>query len=176
MKYLLLCLISVCVLFTADVKAQSVSINAGSSPYSQVPAAQGVGIGSIVEIRIAALTALAGMYRATHGVQTLPAGTTFKVTWQDGSSEYATVISLFSSVGVTPIAGTQVAAGGTGGDSSGGYWEFVPVGQEPVYQTGVTCVDGYCESQLVLVGWQTVWGWKYSSYGQGPGRDYREEQ
>ena len=58
------------------------------------------------------LSQVAAVYRASSGApfSTLPPGSTFKVVWPDGSSEYVMVVSASSGSGVHPIAGTQSKA------------------------------------------------------------------
>ena len=98
------------------------TMNAASKPYSSLPAVQDVTINSEGEIRNAALTAIAASYRLTHGINTLPVGAQFQVTYSDGSSECAMVDSTTSSLGAVPEPGTQTppSNGGSGGAAGGG--------------------------------------------------------
>ncbi|MBD3680308.1 hypothetical protein H3005_00355 [Stenotrophomonas sp. Br8] len=104
---------------TFAVAAATVTINAAAYPYNQVPAAQSLSAFEMAELRIAGLTGLAGMYRITHGLGSLPIGSKIKVTWGDGSVEEGAVVCLAGSVCVKPVPGTQKAASGGGG--GGGY-------------------------------------------------------
>ncbi|HID8537003.1 MULTISPECIES: hypothetical protein [Stenotrophomonas] len=96
--------------------AATVSINASSYPYNQVVAAQEMSAYEMAELRIAGLVGLAGMYRVTHGIASLPVGSRIKVTWGDGSVEEATVTCLGGSPCILPIPGTQKPSSGGGGD------------------------------------------------------------
>ncbi|WP_230116485.1 hypothetical protein, partial [Stenotrophomonas lactitubi] len=100
---------------TFAVAAATVTINAAAYPYNQVPAAQSLSAFEMAELRIAGLTGLAGMYRITHGLGSLPIGSKIKVTWGDGSVEEGAVVCLAGSVCVKPVPGTQKAASGGGG-------------------------------------------------------------
>jgi uncharacterized membrane protein YgcG len=115
-----LCLCSATTWATCPVGTTVASIKASDQPYSSLPAVQGVTINSEVEIRNAALTAIAGAYRISHGLKTLPVGAQFQVTYTDGSSECGMVDSTTSSLGAVPEAGTQQAAGSGGGGAAGG--------------------------------------------------------
>lgn len=106
---------------TFAVVAATVTINAAAYPYNQVPAAQSLSAFEMAELRIAGLTGLAGMYRITHGLGSLPIGSKIKVTWGDGSVEEGAVVCLAGSVCVKPVPGTQKAASGGGGGGGGGY-------------------------------------------------------
>lgn len=57
---------------------------------------------------------LAAVYRARSGAPfaSLPPGSTLKVVWPDGSSEYVIVVDPASSTGVEPIPGSQRRADG----------------------------------------------------------------
>lgn len=59
---------------------------------------------------------LAAVHRARSGAPftSLPPGSTVRVVWPDGSSEYVVIVNPASSVGVRPIPGTQRAADGDG--------------------------------------------------------------
>ncbi|KGE52040.1 hypothetical protein GW15_0211015 [Xanthomonas axonopodis pv. vasculorum] len=61
--------------------AKTISIDAGTGVFLGVPAAQGVGTGDIAELRIAALTALTGMYKATYGLESISIGDVIAVTY-----------------------------------------------------------------------------------------------
>ncbi|MBH1513328.1 hypothetical protein I5W19_04605 [Stenotrophomonas maltophilia] len=104
--------------------AATVSINASSYPYNQVAVAQNLSAYEMVELRRAGLVGLAGMYRITHGIASLPVGSRIKVTWGDGSVEEAAVTCLTGSPCVQPLPGTQQppsrGGGGAGGGSGGG--------------------------------------------------------
>lgn len=102
--------------------AQSITINANAGAYSSVPAANGVTISSIAEVRVAGMTALVGAYRSINGLASLPVGTQVKVIWQGGSSETAVIVCLVGSVCAEPVPGTQqpYSGGGPGGPGDGG--------------------------------------------------------
>lgn len=104
-----------------------VVMRASNLPYSQFPAVVNASVRSMLEVRVAALSAAAGAYRAMPGqnpLTALPVGRKFKLVYTDGSSEEALVVSLSSNVGAEPVPGTQQDApatgGGGGGSGSGG--------------------------------------------------------
>ncbi|BAZ52414.1 hypothetical protein JMG10_39995 [Nostoc ellipsosporum NOK] len=103
------------------------TIDASKPQYSGVPAAQGIGVTDIVEVRIAGMTSLVGRensIRLANGQTLIQRDDVVSFKWQDGSSEKGKIVSLFSTVGTTPIPGTQQPAlnsGGSGG--GGGYFE-----------------------------------------------------
>lgn len=105
---------------SSSAYSQSISINAGQSPYNQVPAAQGINTNSMSELRMAAGLGLVGMYRTTHGPMSVPVNSVVEVTYQNGSKEKLKVVCLTGSTCVQPIPGTQQPppSGGSGG--SGG--------------------------------------------------------
>lgn len=104
--------------------AAAVTVRAGDAPYNSVPAASGVTVLSISEVRVAAMFGLWGAYRTVHGFTALPRGSTFTVIYSDGSSENATVACVGGTVCVIPVPGTQRRDDGTlisnGGGSGGG--------------------------------------------------------
>ncbi|MBB6246326.1 hypothetical protein [Rhodanobacter sp. A1T4] len=69
-------------------------------------------------IQTAGATQVAAVYRLSVA-EGLPAGATFRIVWQDGSSESILVASTTSSLGAVPIPGSQKAAGASGGSGSG---------------------------------------------------------
>lgn len=87
--------------------------------FKDLPAVQDVTIHSDYEIRQAADTAVAGAYR-TRVPDGLPAGKTFKIVYLDGSSESVVITSPLSSLGASPIPGSQKEAGSSGGSSGPG--------------------------------------------------------
>lgn len=95
--------------------AATVAINGGAAPYNSLSNVRGTSIGSMFSIRTAGLTQAAATYRLAHGPSSLPADSTFRMTWPDGSSESAYVGSPYSSAGSAPIPGTQTPAGSSGG-------------------------------------------------------------
>ncbi|MEN1926446.1 hypothetical protein WCE55_07305 [Luteimonas sp. MJ293] len=70
-------------------------------------------VDSTAEARIGGAAQLAAVYRAQSGTpfSALPPGSTFKVIWPDGSSEYVTVVSQSSKAGVQLLPDTQLRAG-----------------------------------------------------------------
>ncbi|RPE75791.1 hypothetical protein [Vulcaniibacterium tengchongense] len=64
------------------------------------------------EVRMSSAAQIAAVFRAQSGApfSTLPPGSTFKVVWPDGSSEYVTVVNPAASDGVEPIPGSQRTA------------------------------------------------------------------
>lgn len=112
--------------------AATVSINASAYPYTKVPAAQDLTAYEMVDLRIAGLTGLVGMYRSTYGIYSLPVGTKIKVTWGDGSVEEALVACLSGTPCVQPIPGTQKppseGGGGLGSGTGNGRGQGVGTG------------------------------------------------
>lgn len=100
--------------------AQSITINAGQTPYSSVPAAIGVNVNSMVEIRSAALLALVGAYRTINGTFSIPIPSQIQIVYSDGSKELAAVTCLSGTPCVQPVPGTQLQASTSGGGGSGG--------------------------------------------------------
>ena len=113
-----------------------VSINASEPPYNQLPLLQGTSVRDGFETRLAIGFAVAGAYRAANGFSTLANGSTFTLTYQDGSKEEFLVANRTSNVGTPPIPGTQKDANGNtipngvGGSTlyqwlfSSGIWSF----------------------------------------------------
>lgn len=87
--------------------ASGVSIDGRAAPYSGLSNVSGTNINTMTEIRIAGLTQAAAVYRQQHGLSSLPAGSTFRMTWPNGSSETGSVTSPYSSMGSVPVPGTQ---------------------------------------------------------------------
>ena len=157
------------VAFSHSGMAQSVTINAGDAPYNLLPAVRNITVRSDVELRIAALSAAAGAYRHQFGLMALsklPAGSQFKMIYEDGSSERAVVDSQTSSLGTVPVPGTQrdadgnlIASNGGGSGSNGGSNGGIGIiGYRPVYVTATVCSGGVCTSQRVLVGYEPIYG------------------
>jgi hypothetical protein len=71
------------------------------SQYRALPKVAVTSVHSPVEARKVSATQIAAMYRASSGTPfaSLPPGTTFKVVWPDGSSEYVQVLNATSSSG-----------------------------------------------------------------------------
>jgi hypothetical protein len=87
--------------------AAGVSIDGRSAPYSGRSNIAGTSIDSDWEIRNAGLSQAAAIYRQQHGPSSLPAGSNFRMTWPNGSSEGGSVTSPYLSDGAVPIPGTQ---------------------------------------------------------------------
>ena len=92
-----------------SVVAAGVVIDVFGEDYRGMSAVTATSVHSPLEKRTAGATQVAAAYRADSGApfSTLPTGSSFKVIWPDGSSEYVTVVSVSSSDGVRPIPGTQ---------------------------------------------------------------------
>lgn len=104
---------------------QVININTSGSAYINQTIIPGAGITADLGTRLGALTQVVSTYRSIHGPNSLPVGTVIKVTWPDGTSEKATVISKTASTMAEPIEGTQrdgsggnAGAGGNGGSGS----------------------------------------------------------
>jgi hypothetical protein len=116
--YGLLVLLSVSfVAFAAGI----VTINTSNPPYSTQSNVVGTNIYSMVEIRIAAGFQILGAYNTLNSNNRLASGDQFEVKWQDGSTEKYAVSTPLSSVGTTPVPGTQQVPPNSGGGGPGGY-------------------------------------------------------
>lgn len=115
-------------LFVAySVTAAGVMIDALHDNYRDLSQVAVTTADSPAEIRMSGATQIAAVYRAQSGApfSSLPPGSTFKVVWPDGSSEYVTVISQSSGTGVQPVLGTQRIAPEPGAPTS--ELQIVPV-------------------------------------------------
>jgi len=97
---------------TYSVGAAGVMIDVLADEYRHLSNIAVTSVRSSQELRMSGASQVAAVYRASSGApfSTLPPGSTFKVVWPDGSSEYVMVVSPTSSSGVHPLAGTQGAA------------------------------------------------------------------
>lgn len=84
-----------------------VTLDGRKAPYNGLSNVQGTDITADEMIRIAGMTQAVATYRLTHGVTTLPAGSTIRMVWPDGSAEKGSVITPMSGVGTVPMPGTQ---------------------------------------------------------------------
>jgi hypothetical protein len=92
-----------------SVTAAGVMIDAIADNYRDLSQVAATTISSSDETRSLGAAQIAAVYRAQSGAPfaTLPPGSTFKVVWPDGSSEYVMVVSQAASTGIRPIPGTQ---------------------------------------------------------------------
>lgn len=97
-----------------SVGAAGVMIDVFGADYRELGQVAVTSVDSKSERRSLSAAQIAAVYRAQSGApfSTLPPGSTFKVVWPDGSSEYVMVVSPSASGGVQPIPGTQVPAKG----------------------------------------------------------------
>ncbi|MGO1070118.1 hypothetical protein [Lysobacter sp. CA199] len=97
-----------------SVGAAGVMIDVFGDDYRELGQVAVTSVDSKAEQRSLSAAQIAAVYRAQSGApfSSLPPGSTFKVVWPDGSSEYVMVVSPSASGGVQPIPGTQVAAVG----------------------------------------------------------------
>lgn len=95
-----------------SVAATGVMIDVLGKDYRQMSKVAATSAFSPIDQRIAGATQVAAAYRAGSATPfaALPTGSTFKVVWPDGSSEYVTVLSVSSGDGARPVPGTQQAA------------------------------------------------------------------
>lgn len=95
-----------------SVGAAGVMIDVFGADYRELGQVALTSVDSRTERRSLSAAQIAAVYRAQSGApfSSLPPGSTFKVVWPDGSSEYVMVVSPSSSSGVQPIPGTQVPA------------------------------------------------------------------
>lgn len=101
-----------------SVVAAGVVIDVFGEDYRGMSAVTATSVHSPLEKRTAGATQVAAAYRADSGApfSALPTGSSFKVIWPDGSSEYVTVVSVSSRDGVRPIPGTQQPAQAADGE------------------------------------------------------------
>ncbi len=99
---------------TYSVAAAGVVIDVLGDEYRALSHVQVTTIASSEGERMAGASQIAAMYRANSGApfSSLPPGSTFKVVWPDGSSEYVMVVSASSTSGIRPIPGSQRPAPG----------------------------------------------------------------
>lgn len=97
---------------TYSVAAAGVVIDVLGDEYRQLSQVAVTTVHSSDEMRMSGASQVAAVYRASSGApfSTLPPGSTFKVVWPDGSSEYVMVVSPASSSGVQAIPGSQQSA------------------------------------------------------------------
>lgn len=97
-----------------SVGAAGVMIDVFGEEYRDLSQVAVTSVDSKAEQRSLSAAQIAAVYRARSGApfSTLPPGSTFKVMWPDGSSEYVMVVSASSTGGIQPIPGTQVPAPG----------------------------------------------------------------
>lgn len=94
-------------LIAGGVIAAGVSIDGRTEPYRSLSNVNGTSTNSDSLIRNVGLTQAAATYRLSHGPSSLPAGSTFRMTWPNGSSEGGAITSTTSSLGAVPIPNTQ---------------------------------------------------------------------
>lgn len=104
---------------TYSVGAAGVMIDVVADEYRHLSQVAVTTVASSEDARMSGAAQVAAVYRASSGApfSTLPPGSTFKVVWPDGSSEYVMVVSPSSTVGVHALQGTQRAAADDDGDS-----------------------------------------------------------
>lgn len=91
------------------VAAAGVAIDALDDGYADLSQVASTTVRSSEEARRLGAAQIAAIYRARSGMpfSSLPLGSTLKVIWPDGSSEYILVVSPASGTGTQPIQGTQ---------------------------------------------------------------------
>ena len=94
------------------VGAADVVVDVLSDEYRALSQVAVTSVQSPEETRLSGAAQVAAVYRAQSGApfSSLPPGSTFKVVWPDGSSEYVVVVSPSSTTGVKSIPGSQQAA------------------------------------------------------------------
>ncbi len=94
--------------------AASVVIDALDEDYRGLSQVSATTVESPQDRRNLSAAQLAAVYRARSGAPfaALPPGSTLKVVWPDGSSEYVVIVDPASSTGVEPIPGSQRTAEG----------------------------------------------------------------
>ncbi|HEY5849535.1 MAG TPA: hypothetical protein VIT62_02025 [Lysobacter sp.] len=93
---------------TYSVSAAGVMIDVLGDEYRHLSQVAVTTVDSSEALRMSGAAQVAAVYRASSGApfSTLPPGSTFRVVWPDGSSEYVMIVSPSSSVGVNPIPGS----------------------------------------------------------------------
>jgi hypothetical protein len=156
--------VSVMLLYAFSSQAASFTIDTNSAAYNTFGNAQGVGVISELAERQAAMFALVGRHNTiVNSGNPIQNGDTVTFKWQDGSSEKAYVTEVRSSVGINPIPGTQSkppngGLGYTNGPNGNSYGGSNVIGFTPIYATQTVCVGGYCESILVVTGYEFYYG------------------
>ncbi|MFC3814693.1 hypothetical protein [Lysobacter sp. GCM10012299] len=107
---------------TYSVSAAGVMIDVLGDEYRHLSQVAVTTVDSDKEVRMSGASQVAAVYRASSGApfSTLPAGSTFKVVWPDGSSEYVMIVNPASGTGVDPIPGSQQKAPAQAGDVPAG--------------------------------------------------------
>jgi hypothetical protein len=97
---------------TYSVSAAGVMIDVLGDEYRHLSQVAVTTVDSSEAVRMSGAAQVAAVYRASSGApfSTLPPGSTFRVVWPDGSSEYVMIVSPSSSVGVNPIPGSAQPA------------------------------------------------------------------
>lgn len=88
------------------------TINASEPPYNTAPALQGIGIDSDVSVREGGDSQARGRYVSQHGLESLPMGSVFTITYQDKTSESVLVVNPLWTLSSVPIPGSQVSSDG----------------------------------------------------------------
>lgn len=88
--------------------AFGITIDTRTAPYNTAGLdVTGVGVTDEVSVRTWADTRVAAIYRLSHGLDTLPKGSTFTIIYHDGSGERVGVTSTMTSMGAVPEANSQ---------------------------------------------------------------------
>lgn len=97
---------------TYSVGAAGVMIDVVGDEYRHLSQVAVTTVHSADDVRMAGAAQVAAVYRASSGApfSTLPPGSTFRVVWPDGSSEYVMVVNPSSAAGAQPIPGSQRGA------------------------------------------------------------------
>ena len=110
-------------LFTAySVTAVGVVVlDAGNDDYGALSKVSSTTVQATEEMRNLGAAQMAAVYRARSGTPftSLAPGSTLRIVWPDGSSEYVVVSNPASSGGVRPIPGTQREAADDAADPGG---------------------------------------------------------
>jgi hypothetical protein len=97
---------------TYSVAAAGVVIDVLGDEYRHLSQVAVTTVDSSAELRMSGAAQVAAVYRANSGApfSTLPPGSTFKMVWPDGSSEYVMIVSPSASAGVETIPGSAQPA------------------------------------------------------------------
>ncbi len=97
---------------TYSVSAAGVVIDVLGDEYRHLSQVAVTAVDSDEQVRMSGAAQVAAVYRASSGApfSTLPPGSTFKMVWPDGSSEYVMIVSPSSNVGVETIPGSAQKA------------------------------------------------------------------
>ena len=105
-------LVCVFIALPSLVLAEEITIDLRKPPHNVFTNIVGSTVHNDVMVRTGTGSSVAGQYRGSRGLGSLPIGTVVTVTYPDGTSEQFMIVGLTGSVQAKPIAGTQKDANG----------------------------------------------------------------